>query len=119
MDKIDRRQVKRENLDLLADIRIDGVRGEQRVGLRNISPGGLMADGVENSHRGQMIWIHLGTLGWIEGTVAWVQGNRCGVAFREEMDPDQLLALLTTGNDAGRLPPLPLRQPETTELPLI
>lgn len=119
MDKTERRQVKRESLDLLADIRIDGVRGEQRVGLRNISAGGLMADGLENSHRGQMIWIHLGVLGWVEGTVAWVQGSRCGVAFRDEMDPEQLVSLLAAGKSAGRLPHPPLRQPEIAELPRI
>lgn len=119
MDKTERRQVKRENLDLLADIRIDGVRGEQRVGLRNISAGGLMADGLENSHRGQTIWIHLSSLGWMEGIIAWVQGNRCGVAFRDEIDPDHLLALLSFKNEAGRLPHPPLRQPEIAELPRI
>lgn len=117
MDKIERRLVERENLNLLADVRIDGVRGQQRVGLRNISAGGLMADGLENAHRGQHIWICLNRLGWIEGTVAWVQGIRCGIALCEEIDPDQLRSLLMTENSRRRLRRLPLRQHETAELP--
>jgi hypothetical protein len=96
MDKVERRLVERESLNLLADVRIDGVPGQQRVGLRNISARGLMADGLGNARRGQPIWICLNRLGWIEGTVAWVQGNRCGIALREEIDPDQLRALLIT-----------------------
>lgn len=81
------RQLGRDSLFVLADLRIDGIEGEQRIRVRNLSAGGLMADGAERVQRGQMVSINLRNLGWTEGAVAWVQDNRCGIAFRDEIDP--------------------------------
>jgi PilZ domain len=87
MSESDHRQIGRDSLFVLADLRIDGVEGEQRIRVRNLSSGGLMAEGGKRIQRGQMVWINLRNLGWTEGAVAWVQDNRCGIAFREEIDP--------------------------------
>lgn len=39
------RQIVRDSLFLLADMRIDGMSGDHRIRVRNVSAGGLMADG--------------------------------------------------------------------------
>ena len=119
MDMTERRQVMRESLDILADVRIDGIPGAQRIGLRNVSAGGLMADGLVHSRRGQLVWIDLRGLGWVEGTIAWVQGNRCGVAFHKAMDPAEFRRLLPDVESRARLPLPLLQQPEIAELPRI
>ena len=87
MSESDHRQIGRDSLFVLADLRIDGIVGEQRIRVRNLSAGGLMAEGSLPVRRGQQVWISLRNIGWIEGTVAWLQDSRFGIAFREEIDP--------------------------------
>lgn len=81
------RHIARDSLFVMADLRLDGVRGEQRVRVRNLSAGGLMAEGDMAVQRGALVWLNIRNIGWVEGSVAWVQENRFGVAFREEIDP--------------------------------
>lgn len=83
----DQRQIARDSLFLMAELRVDGIEGDHKVRVRNLSAGGLMAEGNVRPHRGQAVWVNLRNLGWIEGQVAWVQDNRFGVAFNEEIDP--------------------------------
>ncbi len=70
----------------MAELRADGVEGDHRVRIRNLSPGGLMAEGNIKVARGQTVWVQLRNIGWVEGTVAWIQENRFGVAFQSEID---------------------------------
>jgi hypothetical protein len=41
---IDHRQLGRDSLFLMADLRLDGQDGEHRVRVRNLSAGGMMAE---------------------------------------------------------------------------
>lgn len=102
------RQIVRDSLFLLADMRIDGLSGDHRIRVRNVSAGGLMADGGPAVRRGALVWIQLRNIGWVEGTVAWEQENRCGVAFREEIDPKQARAPVTHGEGPPRYVRTPL-----------
>lgn len=81
------RQIARDSLFLMAELRVDGIEGDHRVRVRNLSAGGLMAEGTVRPERGQGVWVNLRNLGWVEGQVAWVQDNRFGVAFQTEIDP--------------------------------
>lgn len=87
MAENDNRQIARDSLFVMADLRIDGQDTEHRIKMRNLSAGGLMAEGPVRVVRGMIVWISLRNLGWVEGSVAWVQDNRFGIAFREEIDP--------------------------------
>jgi len=86
MRTVENRRARRENLLILAAIRIDGLAGEQKVQIRNLSSRGLMASGLFPVQSGQLVWIKLNNIGWTEGSVAWVQENRFGIAFRAEVD---------------------------------
>lgn len=87
MSDNEHRHIARDSLFVMADLRIDGLPGEQRVRVRNLSAGGLMAEGDIKVQRGLLLWLNIRNVGWVEGSVAWVQDNRFGVAFREEIDP--------------------------------
>lgn len=102
------RQIARDSLFLMADLRIDGVSGDHRVRVRNVSAGGLMADGGPSVQRGALVWVNLRNVGWVEGTVAWVQDSRCGIAFRDEIDPKLARASVSQGDSTSRYarPPL-------------
>lgn len=81
------RQIARDSLFVMADLRIDGLDGEHRIKVRNLSAGGMMGEGLVNVMRGTVVRVNLRNVGWVEGTVAWVHQNRFGVAFRDEIDP--------------------------------
>lgn len=96
------RQISRDSLFVLADLRIDGFEGEYRVRVRNISTGGLMAESPVKVVNGQLVWVNLRNIGWVEGSVAWVQDNRFGLAFREEIDPSQTRSSSEPGESTPR-----------------
>jgi len=90
MSRVESRQLERESLFLLAQAKVEGdpSGAEYRVKIRNLSPAGLMAEGELRVTRGSVVAIQLGIAGWVRGTVAWKQGERMGVAFAEEIDPE-------------------------------
>ncbi len=110
------RQIVRDSLFLLADLRVDGVSGDHKIRVRNVSAGGLMADGGPAVQRGAVVWIHLRNIGWVEGTVAWVQDNRCGVAFRDEIDPKLARAPVGQGESTPRFVRPPLAAVQQSQL---
>lgn len=87
MTNVDTRQVNRDSLFLLAQVRVDGQDGVHRVKVRNLSAGGMMAEGDVKVSRGALVAVELRNLGWVEGAVAWKQDNRFGIAFVDEIDP--------------------------------
>ena len=109
MDDSELRHITRDSLFVMADLRIDGLEGEHRIRVRNLSSGGMMAEGTFKVQRGQSVWINVRNVGWVEGAVAWVQESRFGIAFREEIDPLVARAPQTAGEGTPRFvrPPLP------------
>ncbi len=87
MSGVDTRNISRDSLFLLADLRLEGVQSQYRVKVRNLSGGGMMAEGVMPVVPGNRLQISLRNIGWIGGTVAWVQDNCFGIAFDREIDP--------------------------------
>lgn len=98
----DHRHDGRDSFFLMADVRRVGEVEEFRAKIRNLSAGGLMAEGDMRVTRGQKIEVALRNLGWVEGAVAWVQDNRFGVAFLKEIDPKVARSPLTVGEGTPR-----------------
>ena len=111
----DHRQIARDSLFVMADLRIDGIEGEHRIRVRNLSAGGLMAEGGPTTQRGQAAWVNVRNIGWVEGSVAWVQDSRFGIAFREDIDPQLARAPIEPGERTPRFvrPPLAQLDPGT------
>lgn len=86
MTGVETRSVSRDSLFLLANVRVE-QRGEQhRVKVRNLSDGGMMGEGTLKVKRGNRVEVELRNVGVVTGSVAWVQDQRFGVAFDEEID---------------------------------
>lgn len=86
MTGVDTRSVARDSLFLLADIRVEQATEAHRVRVRNLSDGGMMGEGNLRVQRGNRLTIELRNIGAVAGTVAWVQDNRFGIAFDDEID---------------------------------
>ncbi len=102
MDTSENRQIGRDSLFLLAGLRLEGEDCEHRIKVRNLSAGGMMGDGQVRVQRGALVKVNIRNIGWVEGSVAWVQDNRFGVAFREEIDPK--VARATMASDGEHTP---------------
>ena len=87
MTGVDTRHINRDSLFLMAEVRLEGEPECHRVKVRNLSAGGMMAEGDVTVVRGARVTIELRNLTPVEGSVAWVQENRFGVAFAQEIDP--------------------------------
>lgn len=81
------RSIDRQGLFLVAEMRFDGAPAAARVTVRNISPGGLMAERDMQVKRGQRVAVELGSAGTVPGVVVWVRAPRFGIAFEREIDP--------------------------------
>lgn len=86
MTGVETRSVSRDSLFLLADVRVEQGEDSHRIRVRNLSDGGMMGEGNLRVKRGNRLLIELRNIGAVDGTVAWVQDNRFGIAFDEEID---------------------------------
>ena len=110
MDATDNRQITRDSLFIMASMKVEGLDGEFRIKVRNLSSGGMMGEGSVRVPRGAVVWVNIRNVGWAEGSVAWVQDTRFGVAFREEIDPKVARATLGDGGHSPRFTRAPLAQ---------
>ena len=86
MTGVETRSVSRDSLFLLANIRVEQEADQHRVRVRNLSDGGMMGEGPLRISRGNRVEVELRNIGLIGGSVAWVQDQRFGIAFDEEID---------------------------------
>ncbi len=117
MTGVETRSVARDSLFLLADIRIEQGTELHRVRVRNLSDGGMMGEGQLRVQRGHRVSVELRNIGSVGGSVAWVQDNRFGVAFDEEIDSQKArrplqtaeheTAIVAAPSRAHRAPPPP------------
>jgi len=85
MDEDDnRRSEPRESVFLRASMRNETV--ELQVTVRNLSPHGAMIQGAEGAPVGSEISLQLINIGTVHGTIAWVEGQFCGIQFNEPID---------------------------------
>lgn len=103
MTDLEIRRVARDSLFLLADIRIEQQAQTHRVRVRNLSDAGMMGEGNLKVQRGHRVEIELRNIGKICGSVAWVQDDRFGIAFDEEVDSQQARYPLAAGDEANGL----------------
>jgi len=87
LTEIDHRQAGRDSLFLMADLRVEGQAGDHRVKVRNLSARGMMAECTVRVTSGVAVDVNLRNIGWVTGRVAWIQDNRFGIAFVDEIDP--------------------------------
>ncbi|QDZ07650.1 PilZ domain-containing protein [Sphingomonas panacisoli] len=84
-----KRTKARDSLFLVAGLRIDGRPGTLQVRVRNLSPGGLMAEYPHPVEIGCALEIELRGIGKVLGQVAWTAAGRIGIAFDNPIDPLQ------------------------------
>lgn len=87
MSGVDTRHINRDSMFLMAELQLEGDDVLHRVKVRNLSAGGMMADSDLKVLRGTRVTVTLRNVAPVEGSVAWVQDQRFGIAFAHEIDP--------------------------------
>lgn len=115
MSSVDTRQIHRDSLFLMANVQLEGDSQPHRIKVRNLSAGGMMAEGEVRAARGLPVQVELRNIGWVQGSVAWVQDNRFGIAFSQDIDPKLARSPVSTApsEDTPRFtrPPLSTSDP--------
>ncbi|MHA7820368.1 MAG: PilZ domain-containing protein [Erythrobacter sp.] len=103
MTGLETRSVSRDSLFLLANVKVENQVEQHRVRVRNLSDGGMMGEGPMRVARGNRVEVELRNVGKINGSVAWIQDQRFGIAFDEEIDSQS--ARKPTGDDTFEAAP--------------
>ena len=103
MSSVETRNVSRDSLFLFAELTFEGQPETVKVKVRNLSAGGMMAEGAGvEANRGDRLAIELRNVGSVKGNVAWVQGTRFGIAFEKQIDPKIVRAPVGQGESTPR-----------------
>ena len=82
------RKTRRSNVLMSASLELSGT--SLPVKLRNLSVDGALVEGDKLPVEGASVLFRKGDLS-VSGQVAWVKGRQAGVAFAQNLNPDQLL----------------------------
>ncbi len=99
MSGVDTRHINRDSLFLMAELRLDGDPEVHRVRVRNLSARGMMAETDLRVLPGTRVTVELRNVPPVEASVAWVQDQRFGIAFAEEIDPKAPRSPVAPGGD--------------------
>jgi hypothetical protein len=81
------RSSRRDSMLLQATLVLEACGETIVVRVRNISAGGLMAEGTLPASCGEQARISLRGVGEVPGVVAWVRNGRFGITFDAPIDP--------------------------------
>jgi hypothetical protein len=80
---------KRDSLFLVATLRRIDTGSVVQTRVRNLSEGGLMAEGVQPMEIGTPVTVDIRGIGEVRGRIAWYTEQRAGVAFDTRIDPQR------------------------------
>ncbi|MCA0209744.1 MAG: PilZ domain-containing protein [Proteobacteria bacterium] len=95
------RGADRDSLFLQASLILPGA-DPVTVRVRNLSPGGMLAEGKVNVAQGAAVEVDLRNVGPVSGRVIWAGEGKFGIAFDRPVDPQAVRRQVVSQSD---LPP--------------
>ena len=95
------RGADRDSLFMQAQLARPGS-GPVTVRVRNLSPGGMLAEGKVTVAQGAAVEVDLRNVGPVAGRVIWVGEGKFGIAFDRAIDPQAVRRQVVSQSD---LPP--------------
>ena len=96
------RSADRDSLFLQAGLILRGSAIPVTVRVRNLSPGGMLAEAKVEVAQGAAIEVDLRNIGPVPGRVIWVGEGKFGIAFDRAVDPQSVRRQVVSPSD---LPP--------------
>ena len=104
MPNDDHRATRRNQILLLAQLRVEGEAVVFGIRIRDLSAGGLRAQFAECRLGRARVAVEVRNIGWVTGSVVWQDGAHIGVRFDSPIDPDKA-RIAVTGSFAPPPPP--------------
>lgn len=104
MTATDHRASRRNQIPMLAQLRIEGEAGLLAIRIRDLSAGGLRAQYAGSTLDGIRIEVELRNIGWVEGRIVWQDERHVGIRFQAPIDSEQA-RIAVTGNFAAPASP--------------
>lgn len=96
------RGADRDSLFMQAQLALPGGGDPVTVRVRNLSPGGMLAEGKVVVAQGAVVEVDLRNIGPVTGRVIWVGEGKFGIAFDRAIDPQSVRRQVVSQSD---LPP--------------
>lgn len=96
------RSADRDSLFMQAELALAGRPDRTTVRVRNLSPGGMLAEAKLAVEQGAAVEVELRNIGPVTGRVIWTGEGKFGIAFDRLVDPQAVRRQLVSGSD---LPP--------------
>ncbi|MBB6425620.1 PilZ domain-containing protein [Sphingopyxis sp. JAI128] len=96
------RGTDRDSLFMQASLTVPGKSGGVVVRVRNLSAGGMLAEGMVRVEQGDVIEVELRNVGPVSGRVVWAGEGKFGIAFDRAVDPQAVRRQVVSESD---LPP--------------
>jgi hypothetical protein len=96
------RGADRDSLFLQAGLILPGHADPVTVRVRNLSPGGMLAEANVKVAQGAAVEVDLRNVGPVAGRVIWVGEGKFGIAFDRQVDPQAVRRQVVSQSD---LPP--------------
>lgn len=96
------RSTDRDSLFMQAALTLAGQPGSATVRVRNLSRGGMLAEGKLAVEQGAAVEVELRNVGRVAGRVIWVGEDKFGIAFDRSIDPQAVRRQVVSQSD---LPP--------------
>ncbi|MBJ7439959.1 MAG: PilZ domain-containing protein [Sphingopyxis sp.] len=96
------RGADRDSLFLQASLILPGRSHPVVVRVRNLSPGGMLAEATVPVEQGAAVDIVLNNVGSVPGRVVWAGEGKFGIAFDHQIDPQAVRRQVVKQSD---LPP--------------
>ena len=96
------RGADRDSLFMQAELTLAGRPDRVMVRVRNLSPGGMLAEAKLAVEPGAGVEVELRNVGAVTGRVIWVGEGKFGIAFDRLVDPQAVRRQVVSGSD---LPP--------------
>lgn len=107
------RGADRDSLFMQASLYIPGSTDPVVVRVRNLSVGGMLAEGAARVAQGTAVEVVLQNVGSVAGRIIWVGDGKFGIAFDRPVDPQMARRKIAVESD---LPPH-LRRTGTARAP--
>lgn len=96
------RSADRDSLFMQAELILPGHAVPITVRVRNLSPGGMLAEAKVRIAQGAVVEIDLRNVGRVPGRVVWAGEGKFGIAFDRPVDPHAVRRQVVVQSD---LPP--------------
>ena len=96
------RGADRDSLFMQASLTLPGRPDSVTVRVRNLSPGGMLAEAMVQVAQGGPVEVDLRNVGRVSGRIVWAGEGKFGIAFDRPVDPQAVRRQVVSQSD---LPP--------------